>query len=260
VNRWIGVLAPTIFLGALFAAWEATCRLLAVPSYFLPTPSSIVEALWENAGTLFVSAGRTLSSALVAFAIVSGLANLSAVGAASSRIVEASFRPIAIALQVTPIISLAPLFVAWAGIDNPDSTIVALAVVVAFFPIYSGSLAGLTATDPELERLFDLYGATRWQRLTRLRAPSALPQVLEGEKVGLGLALVGAVMGELSAGSGTTEGLAWRIQEASHRLEMAKSFAALVALALLGGALYVGFQTLERAALTWWRGRPPVRR
>jgi NitT/TauT family transport system permease protein len=254
------ILAPTLFIGLLLGVWEAACRLMAVPTYFLPTPSEIGVALWRNAALLFVSAGRTLMSAMIAFAIVSVLANLAAVGAASSRIVESSFKPIAVALQVTPIVALAPLFAVWAGVDHPERAVVGLAVVVGFFPIYSGALAGLTALDPELERLFDLYGASPWQRLTRLRAPSAIPQALEGEKVGLGLALVGAVMGELSAGSGSTEGLAWRIVEASHRLEMAKSFAALVALATLGGALYVGFQALERAALAWWRGRPPARR
>jgi NitT/TauT family transport system permease protein len=116
-------------------------------------------------------------------------------------------------------------------------------------------LAGLSSADPELERLFDLYGAGAWQRLTRLRIPSAVPHVLQGQKVALGLALVGAVIAELSAGSGGAEGLAWRIQEASHRLQMAKSFAALVALALMAAALNIAFQALERAALSWWRGR-----
>jgi NitT/TauT family transport system permease protein len=260
MKRALQVVAPALFIALLLGVWEAACRLLAVPTYFLPTPSEIGVALVSNAGLLFVSAGRTLAAALIAFALVSALANLAAVGAASSRIVEASFRPIAVALQVTPIVALAPLFAVWAGVDHPERAVVSLAVVVGFFPIYSGTLAGLGAVDPELERLFDLYGATGWQRLTRLRAPSAIPQALEGEKVGLGLALVGAVMGELSAGSGSTEGLAWRIVEASHRLEMAKSFAALVALALLGGALYVGFQAFERRALAWWRGRPITQR
>ena len=87
---------------------------------------------------------------------------------------------------------------------------VALACVAAFFPMYSGALAGLSSADPELDRLFDLYGATGWQRLTRLKLPSAVPQAMEGFKVGLGLALVGAVIGEMLAGSGNEQGLAWR--------------------------------------------------
>src|SRR5581483_4674389 len=162
---------------------------------------------------------------------------------------------IAVALQVTPIAALAPLFQVWAGVDHPERAVVALAVIVAFFPIYSGALAGLTSADPELERLFDLYGASRWQRLTRLRIPSAVPHVLQGQKVALGLALVGAVIAEMLAGAGGEEGLAWRITEASHRLQMARSLAALVALILMASVLHVGFQQLERASLKWWRGR-----
>ena len=255
MKRWIGFLAPTLFIALLLGLWEGLCRWLDVPSYFLPTPSEIGPALVANGPLLFVSAWRTLSSALIAFAIVGVLASLSALAAAAAKVVEDSFRPIAILLQVTPIVSLAPFFVVWAGIENPGRAVISLACVSAFYPMYSGVLAGLHAADPELERLFDLYGAGAWQRLTRLRIPSAVPQALEGFKVGLGLALVGTVFGEIVAGGGGAEGLAWRIQEASHRMEMDRSFAALTALALMAGALNIAFQALERRLIVWWRGR-----
>jgi len=259
VRRWVGLVAPTLFVALLLAIWEGLCRVLAVPSYFLPPPSAIAVALVRNAPLLFVSAGRTLYTALTAFVIVGALASLAALAAASGKIVEDSFRPIAVMLQVTPIISLGPLFQIWAGLDHPDRAVVALACVAAFFPMYSGALAGLGSADPELERLFDLYGASPWQRLTRLRIPSAVPQAMEGFKVGLGLALVGTVFGEIIAGAGAAQGLAWRIQEASHRMQMAKSFAALAALALMAGVLHAAFQALERQLIAWWRGRPAGR-
>ena len=255
MRRWAGVAAPTLFVALILVAWEIACRALAVPSYFLPTPSAIVLALVGNAPLLFVSAWRTLSTALMAFAITGLLASLAALGAASAKTAEASFRPIAIVLQVTPIIALAPLFQIWAGIDHPGRAVVALACVAAFFPMYSGALAGLSSADPELERLFDLYGATGWQRLTRLKLPSAVPLAMEGFKVGLGLALVGAVIGEISASAGGQEGLAWRILEASHRMHMDESFAAVAALALMAGVLHAAFQALERRLIHWWRGR-----
>lgn len=255
MNRALLIAAPIVFVAAILAAWEIACRALGVPPYFLPTPSSIGLALIDNAPLLFVSAGLTLSTALMAFAITGALAGLTALGAASAPVVEASFRPIAILLQVTPIIALAPLFAIWAGIDHPARAVVGLACVAAFFPMYSGALAGLSASDPELERLFDLYGASGWQRLTRLKLPSAVPQALEGFKVGLGLALVGAVIGEMAASGGGQQGLAWRILEASHRMEIARSFAAVVALALMAGVLHAVFQALERRLIRWWRGR-----
>jgi NitT/TauT family transport system permease protein len=254
VRRWTSILAPTLFLTLLLGLWEGLCRLLAVPTYFLPTPSDIAIALAENAPLLFISAWRTLQTALTAFVIVGVLASVAALGAASGRIVEDSFRPIAVILQVTPIIALAPLFQIWAGIDHPATAVIALACVAAFFPIYSGVLAGLNSADPALERLFALYGASGWQKLMRLRVPSAVPQALEGLKVGLGLALVGAVIGEISASAGGAEGLAWRILEAAHRLDTARSFAALAALAMIAGVLHLAFRFIERRALAWWRG------
>ena len=255
MSRGVAIVAPALFVALILAGWEIACRALNVPPYFLPTPSAIALALATNAPLLFVSAWRTLSTALMAFAITGALASLAALGAASARVAEASFRPIAIVLQVTPIIALAPLFQIWAGIDHPERAVVALACVAAFFPMYSGALAGLSSADPELERLFDLYGATAWQRLTRLKLPSAVPQTLEGFKVGLGLALVGAVIGEISASAGGQEGLAWRILEASHRMELPQSFAAVAALALMAGVLHAAFQALERRLIHWWRGR-----
>jgi NitT/TauT family transport system permease protein len=255
VNRTAMIVAPIVFVALLLGAWEAACRLLAVPVYFLPSPSVIAVALVQNAPLLFISAWRTLSNALSAFAIVGALASVAALAAASTKLVEAAFRPVAVALQVTPIVSLAPLFQVWAGLEHPGTAVVALACVAAFFPMYTGVMAGLTSADPELERLFDLYGASVWQRLTRLRIPSALPQALEGFKVGLGLALVGTVFGEILAGAGGAEGLAWRIQEASHRLEMDKSFAALAALALMAGALQTLYHMAEIRLIAWWRGR-----
>ena len=255
MKRAIDWIAPLLAAVALLGLWEAVCDVWQVPSAFLPKPSAIGQALAANAPLLFLSAGRTLATAMMALAVVSLVANLAALAAASSRIIERGLSPVAVTLQVTPIVALAPLFQVWAGIDNPKRGVIALASVVAFFPIYSGSLTGLASADPELERLFDLYGANRWQRLARLRIPSSVPHVLQGYKVALGLALVGAVVGETSIGDGASEGLAWRILEASHRLQMDKSFAALVALALMAGLLNVAYQALERAILKWWRGR-----
>ena len=120
---------------------------------------------------------------------------------------------------------------------------------------FSGALTGLKAADPDLERLFDLYGAGRLQKLTRLRLPSAVPFLLEGHKVAAGLAVIGAVVAEFVAGSGGAQGLAWRILEAGNRLQTAKMFAALAVLGLMGAVLHGLFQLAERWALARWRGR-----
>ncbi|SFJ06989.1 ABC transporter permease [Caulobacter sp. UNC279MFTsu5.1] len=249
------LLAPFLLIALLLAAWEAACRLLAMPVYLLPAPSAIGAALAEGWPLLLASAWNTLSTALVGLALASVLACGLALLVSLNPTVEDAVRPVAVTLQVTPLVAIGPLMTIWAGIEHPQRAVVALAAVAAFFPIFSGALTGLKAVDPDLARLFDLYGARRAQRLWRLRLPSAVPALLEGCKVAAGLAVVGAVVAEFVAGSGGNQGLAWRILEASNRLQTARVFAALAVLAVLGVALHGLLSLTERRVLAWWRGR-----
>jgi NitT/TauT family transport system permease protein len=255
MRRLSPVLAPLVLIAVLLAVWEAACRLLAVPVFLLPPPSAVATAAVKDFPLLAGSAWTTLSVALIAWVTASLIACSIALLAASRPVIEDAVRPLAVILQVTPIVAIAPLVNIWAGIDHPQRGVIALAVVVAFFPIFSGALTGLKSADPDLERLFDLYGATRLQRLMRLRLPSAIPFILEGHKVAAGLALVGAVVAEFVAGSGGAQGLAWRILESAHRLETARMLAALAVLAAMAVVLYEALQVGERAALKRWRGR-----
>ncbi|MFL5296134.1 MAG: ABC transporter permease [Phenylobacterium sp.] len=255
MSRALQLAAPALLIAAILGGWEIACRALHVPVYFLAPPSAIGQALAADAPALLAAAGYTISNALVALVIASLLAQGLALIVVLSRTLERAIQPITVILQVTPVIAIAPLVNIWAGTDHPGRAIVALAVIVAFFPIYSGAVTGLKSADPDLMRLFDLYGATPLQRLVRLRAPSAVPFVLEGHKVAAGLAIVGAVVAEFVAGSGKVRGLAWRILDAGYRLQTAKMFAALFALGLMGAALYALLQAAERAGLKWWRGR-----
>jgi NitT/TauT family transport system permease protein len=255
VNRVTAALAPIGLIAVLLGGWEAACRITGVPAYLLPPPSAVALALASDAPALALSAWNTLAMALAALLLASVLAQALALGVALSPTAERAVRPLAVVLQVTPVVAIAPLVVIWAGIDHPERAIIALAAVVAFFPIFSGAVTGLKSADPDLERLFDLYGATRTQRLLQLRLPAAAPFLLEGHKVAAGLAVIGAVVAEFVAGSGGAQGLAWRILEAGNRLQTARMFAALVVLGVLGAALHAGFDRLEKAGLRWWRGR-----
>jgi NitT/TauT family transport system permease protein len=255
LSRASAIAAPIGLILVLLAIWEAACRLGHVPEYLAPTPSAITVALALNAPILAVSAWRTLSMALEALVAAGLFAGALALAVSLSATLDRAIRPLAVALQVTPVVAIAPLFVIWAGVERPERAIIALAAIVAFFPIFSGAVRGLTSADPDLERLFDLYEARPWQRLLRLRLPSALPFIVEGSKVASGLAIIGAVVAEFVAGSGGAQGLAWRILEAGNRLQTAKMFAAIVTLALMAAVVHLFFQYLERRALVWWRGR-----
>jgi NitT/TauT family transport system permease protein len=246
--------APLLLVGLLLAGWEGAVRALEIPAYLLPAPSAVALALVDNAPLLLASAATTLGMALWALVIASLAACALALIVALSPLLESAVRPLAVVLQVTPIVAIAPLVNIWAGLDHPQRAVIGLAAVVAFFPIFSGAITGLKAVDADLERLFQLYGSSRLQRLLRLRLPSAVPFLLEGHKVAAGLAVIGAVVAEFVSGSGGAQGLAWRLLEAANRLQTAKMFAALLLLGLMGAAAHGLFQVLESWTLRRWRG------
>ena len=258
MRRLIDIAAPLILLGLLLAVWEAACRLLHVPPYFLPPPSAIAAALIESAPLLAASAAVTFGMALQALFFASLIGGGLALAVSLSRSAEAAVRPLAVALQVTPVVAIAPLVLIWFGLDHADRAVVALAAAVAVFPLFSGVLTGLNSADRDLERLFDLHGATPLQRLWRLRLPSALPFALEGLRVAAGLAVIGAVVAEFVSGSGATQGLAWRLLEAGNRLRTAQLLAALVWLTVMGLALNAAIAAVERMVIRR-SGRPLAR-
>ncbi len=167
---------------------------------------------------------------------------------AASRLARAAVLPWAVVLQVTPVVAIAPLVIVWVG--DPFLSLVVCATVVAFFPVFSGTSAGLDAAPPDLVDLFRLQGAGRWQTVWLLRLPAALPYFLAGLRVSGGLALVGAVVAEFVAGSGGfASGLAYRILEAGYRLQVPRMFAALTLLAFAGIAINTALGALERRLL-----------
>jgi len=255
MTRLRALLPPILLIALLLLVWEAACRLLALPSYFLPPPSAVAVALVQRAPVLAASALQTFWMAIQALLVAAILGGGIAVLVSLSTAAERAVRPLAIALQVTPIVAIAPLVVIWFGLDNAQGAVVALAAAVAFFPIFSGVLTGLQSADPDLERLFDLYGASRLQRLARLRAPTALPYALEGLRVASGFAVIGAVVAEFVSGSGSAQGLAWRILEAGNRLRTAELLAALCWLTLLGLILNAAIGALARRSLRDRTGR-----
>ena len=241
------LLPPILLTAAILLGWEIACRMLQVPPWFLPPPSAVATGLIARAPLLAASAGATFWMALQALFLATVLGGGLALAVSLSRPAEQAVRPLAVALQVTPVVAIAPLVMIWAGLDNADRAVVALAAAVAFFPLFSGVLTGLKSADPDLERLFDLYGATPVQRLIRLRLPTALPFMLEGLRVAAGLAVIGAVVAEFVSGSGATQGLAWRLLEAGNRLRTADMLAALTCLMIMGLLLNAAVGLLERA-------------
>lgn len=255
MRRLADLFAPVLLLAPLLGLWEWLCHALKVQPFLLPPPSAIAAAVVDRWPILLQSAWNTMAMAVAALAAASAVAIAVGLSVALSRTAERALRPIAVTLQVTPIVAIAPLFVIWFGLDHAMRAVVSLAAIAAFFPIFSGLLTGLASADADLERLFDLYEASPLARLWKLRLPSALPFVLEGHKVAAGAAVIGSVVAEWVAGSGQTQGLAWRILEAANRLRTAEMFAALLVLALLALVLNGAVALLEKQLLRRWSGR-----
>lgn len=246
--RFLPLLVGVLFL----AAWELSVRWLQVPIFVLPPPSAIAQAFADNFALLMSALWVTIQMTMAAFlaSFVGGLAL--AILFSQSRLVERSLLPYAIVLQVTPIVSIAPIIVIWVGLDHVERAVFILATIVAFFPILSNASLGLRSVDPGLADLFRLYRASRWQRLFLLQLPSALPALLAGARISGGLALIGSVVAEFVAGSGEATGLAWRIAESGQRLEIPKLFAGLFLLSLTGLALNVAVARIEHLLLRRW--------
>ena len=242
---------PVIVLVAAIVLWDRTVVWNNIPHYILPGPGKVLETLIADWKMLFEALMVTLQITLLALAV----AVLGGVGLAvlftQSRLVEMSFYPFAVILQVTPIVAIAPLIFIY--VDSRIAGLLLCAWLVAFFPVLSNTTLGLNSTDHNLRDLFRIYGATRWQKLRYLQLPSALPYFLGGLRIAGGLSLIGAVVAEYVAGTGGLKsGLAFRILEAGYRLNIPRMFAALILIAVTGVVIFAGLSFLSHMLLRKW--------
>ena len=252
IKRFLSFLAPIFTFILLLYSWELIVSFQNIPKYILPAPTDIFSSILLNYEDLLLSTFITFRITILAFLIASFLAIFIAILFSQSKIIELSLYPIAVIFQVTPVVAIAPLILIWVGLDNAEYAILILAIIVAFFPVLANTNLGIRSVEKNLSELFSLYEATRFKRLFKLQLPYALPFILTGMKTSIGLALIGAVVAEFVAGSGTSTGLAWRIIEAGNRLDIPKLFAALILLVVLGIILFLLMSLIEKLLLRRW--------
>jgi NitT/TauT family transport system permease protein len=245
------IVAPVLMGLFMLALWEGLVRAMAIPPYILPGPILVAKTLVSDWGTLWPALLVTLTITLQALLAAVLVGVLLALLFSLSRWIELSLFPYAIILQVTPIVAIAPLIIAW--VDDVNVSLLICAWLVAFFPILSNTVLGLRSVDRNLLDLFELYGASRWRTLFDLRLPAALPYFLGGLRISGGLALIGAVVAEFVAGSGGREsGLAYRILESGYQLKIPRMFAALVLISAAGIAIYLLLSLVSHLLLRRW--------
>jgi NitT/TauT family transport system permease protein len=249
---WLRRAIPPVIVGVLILAiWEAACWAWQIPPYLFPSPSAISKSLAEHRWELLLALWSTLKVTLKAFGIAVAIGTLIAFLFVQSRLIEVSFFPYAILLQVTPIVAIAPLIIIL--IKDTQAALTICAAIIAVFPIISNTTIGLHSVDPELLNFFRMNKANRFKLLVRLQIPSALPFFLAGLRISSGLALIGAVVAEFIAGTGGLgAGLAYEILNAGFRLDIPLMFAALLLIAITGILLFLVMVALSKLLLGRW--------
>ncbi|MEM8813153.1 MAG: ABC transporter permease [Pseudomonadota bacterium] len=248
IARWV---LPVVVMVLSILLWDLLCVWNDIPHYILPRPGLVFETLIKDWGLLSGSLLITLKITFgaLAIAIVGGVGL--AILFAWSKWVEMSFFPYAVILQVTTIIVIAPLIFIY--VDSKIAGLLICAWIVAFFPILSNTTLGLNSADHNLRNLMQLYGASTWQTLWNLRLPTSLPYFLSGLKVAGGLSLIGAVVAEFVAGTGGVgSGLAFRILEASYRLNIPRMFAAIILISASGILIFMAMSLISHLLLRKW--------
>jgi len=249
-DSWLRIVLPVAVLALGVLAWDLVVRLKDIPPYQLPGPGLVFSTLRDDWPVLWDSLLVTLVTTFQGFL----LAAIGGIGLAvlfnQSRLLEYSLYPYAVILQVTPVVAIAPLLLIYLP---QQAAVLACAWIVAFFPVLANTTLGLRSVDHNLMDLFKLYGASRARVLWNLKLPAALPYILGGLRIAGGLALIGAVVAEIAAGSaGAGSGLAYRIAESGYRLNIPRMFAALLLLSIAGVVIFFALSLLSDLLLRRW--------
>ncbi len=238
-------LAPVLVAASIFVVgWGALVVVGDYPSFILPGPLVVAERFasgWLD-GTIGPHFLTTLAEVLLGLAVGASAGIITGVLLARSRLAARMLSPYIVAAQATPILALAPLIALWFGTGL--SSRVLICALICYFPIAVGTMVGIRSVDPRLVELGRSLRATRWQRLTRIEVPSALPQIMGSLRVGVTLAVVGAIVAEWAGGD---RGLGVLINLARGSMfDIPLMFATLFTIALLGVTLYLIVVALER--------------
>ncbi len=239
-RTWPAVVSVGVFL----VVWQVVVFVSGFKSFVLPGPWTVAERFvraWAE-GTMLPHVETTLVEILLGFAIGATIALAVGVLLARSRLAERLLSPYLVAAQATPVLALAPLIVLWFGSGLMSKLVITTLIV--FFPVAIATMVGIRSVDPRLLEMARSYRATGWQVIARVEIPAALPAILGGMRVGVTLAVIGAIVGEWAGGE---KGLGVLINIARGSLfDTPLMFAALAMLAVIGVTLYLVMVLVER--------------
>lgn len=236
-------LASVALAIALLIAWQ----ILGTRS-LTSTPSLVLQRLWTLAanGDLWSNLVPTLEETFGGLALGLLIGIVGGILMARSRFAAAMLDPYVIGINGLPRVALGPFFVVWFGIGILSKVL--LAVSIVFVVVLFNTREGIDSIDPDLIDALRSMRAGRWDMLRHLIIPSLMPWLLAATKIGIGLALTGAVVGELV---GASAGLGWYITNALNVIDMTGAVTALLVMAVLAMLMYYAVLLIERRLLAW---------
>lgn len=249
-NCWPPIVA--LVVGVLL--WSAAIRFFEIPKVLLPAPGQVAAAAWKHRSELFQATMITALSAICGFLLSVAIGTLIAVLFSQSKWLRNGLFPYAIFLQTVPIVAIAPLIVIWMG--EGFAAVVIIAFIIGLFPMITNGTAGMLARDNAQYELFRMNNASRWQTITLLQLPGAMPDLVTGARISSGLCVLGAIVGEYFAGAGSQQaGLGYLIFAAKDQFELDRLFAAVLLCTLLGVVIFSTVGWIGERGLLHWRER-----
>ncbi|HEY4978674.1 MAG TPA: ABC transporter permease [Candidatus Acidoferrum sp.] len=237
---------------ALMMVWQLVIWIFHVAPFMLPPPLAVARAtvakfpllLQALSITALEAAGGLLASVVVGVSV--------ALLFAQSRWVRRMLYPYTLLLQTVPIIAISPLILMWVGAGTAAVTLIAF--IISLAPIIANVTQGLISVDENLVDLFLMHNASSEQMLLKLRLPHSVPSLFVGIRIASGLAVIGAITGELYAGSARVGegGLGYSIFYASSQLQTDYLFALVAATTVLGFGFVFLMMFLEWYFLHRW--------
>ena len=229
-----------------FLLWEAICRIAGISDLVLPRPSQILVVLVERMPVLWPHTVQTLYTTLVGFAL--GVAAGVVIGAVigSSKLAYDVAYPLLVGFSSIPKVAVVPIFVVWFGAGTVPAILTSM--VISVFPVVVNVATGLATTEPELEDVLKVLGASKMDMLWNVGLPRALPYLFASLKIAITLAFVGTVLSETVAAN---RGIGNVMMIASGNFDVPMVFAGLFILAGLGISLYAISSFVEQRMTGW---------
>ena len=250
-KRWLVVNSIVVF-ACLVGIWSRIVAFAHVPVYILPGPRAVAVAMHDRfpslLNSLWITTIEALGGLLASIVVGIGIAMVFA----QWRWMRQLIFPYTILLQTVPIVAIAPLIILWVGAGIFSVSVITFIICLA--PIIANTTQGLISVDENLIDLFLMYNASPSQVLFKLRLPNSLPSLFTGIRISAGISVIGAITGELFAGSTRVGegGLGYAIIYASNQMETAYLFALVVAATALGFSFFFIVMFLEWLALHNW--------